>query len=146
MILQGIVARGQVRAPPTSQGSAWPEANEVVVFRDFFTAGLRFPLDLVIVDIFQLFNIYLHQMTPTSFRLNLFMWPVKTGRVVPTAEAFARVFRVHYQPKSIIVHKKEGGSGKAEPQYGFYTFAFKQTAPSPIPAYWNKWPVEWATY
>ena len=58
-------------------------------------------------------------MTPTSFvRLNLFMWLAKTGRVKPTAEAFARVFCIHYQPKSIIVTKKDGSSGDEEPQYG----------------------------
>ena len=58
-------------------------------------------------------------MTPTSFvRLNLFMWLAKTGKVAPTAEAFARVFRIHYQPKTITVHKKDGSSGKAELQYG----------------------------
>ena len=88
----------------------------MVVFRDFFTVGLRFPLDPVVVDIFQLFTIYLYQMTPTSFvRWNLFMWLAKTGRVEPTAEAFERVFRIHYQPKTIIVPKKDGSSGDAEP-------------------------------
>ena len=97
MILHGVVDRSQVRAPPPDQGSPRPEPDEVVVFRDFFTAGLRFPLDPVIVDIFRLFMVYLHQMTPTSFvRLNLFMWLAKTGRVVPTAEAFVHVFRIHY--------------------------------------------------
>ena len=110
-----------------------------MVFRDFFTVGLRFPLDPVVVDIFRLFTVYLHQMTPTSFiRLNLFMWLAKTGWVEPTAEAFARVFRIHYQPNTIIVQKKDGGSGDAEPQYGCYTFTLRQTASSPIPAYQNK--------
>ena len=86
------------------------------MIQDFFTAGLRFPLDTVIMDIFRLFTVYLHQMTPTSFvRLDLFMWLAKTGRVTPTAEAFARVFRVHYQTKSITVHKKDGSSGEEEP-------------------------------
>ena len=86
-------------------------------------------------------------MTPISFvRLNLFMWLAKTGRVAPTAEAFARVFRIHYQPKTITVHKKDGSSSYAEPQYGYYTFAFRQTAPSPIPAYRNKWPMEWTNF
>jgi len=116
MIIRGVVDRGHVRAPPPDQGSARPELDEVVVFRDFFTAGLRFPLDPVVVDIFRLFTVYLHQMTPTSFiRLHLFMWLAKTGRVAPTAEAFARVFRVHYESKSIIVHKKDGVSGEPEP-------------------------------
>ena len=88
----------------------------MVVFRDFFTVGLRFPLDPVVVDILRLFTIYLHQMTPTSFvRLNLFMWLAKTCRVEPTAEAFARVFHIHYQPKTIVVNKKDGSSGDAEP-------------------------------
>ena len=60
MIIRGVVDRSQVRAPPTDQASARPEPDEVVVFRDFFTAGLRFPLDPVIVDIFRLFTVYLH--------------------------------------------------------------------------------------
>ena len=78
------------------------------MFRDFFTAGLRFPLDPVIVDIFQLFMVYLDQMTPTSFvRLNLLMWLAKTGRVAPTTDAFTRVFRIHYQPKTIVVTNKK---------------------------------------
>jgi hypothetical protein len=103
-----------------------PEPDEVVVFRDFFTVGHCFPLDPMVVDIFQLFTVYLDQMTPTSFvRLNLLMWLAKTGRVAPTTEAFARVFRIHYQPKRITVHKKDGGSGEAEPQHGCYTFAFR---------------------
>ena len=78
-------------------------------------------------------------MTPTSFVwLNLFMWLAKTGRVAPKAEAFARVFCIHYQPKTIIVRKKDGSSGEAESQYGCYTFAFRPTASSSIPAYRNK--------
>ena len=52
MILRGFVDHGQVRAPPPDQGSARPEPDEVVVFRNFFTAGLRFPLDPVVMDIF----------------------------------------------------------------------------------------------
>ena len=116
MIINGLVDRSQVRAPPTNQASARPEPDELVVFRDFFTVGLRFPLDSVIVDIFRLFMVYLHQMTPTSFvRLNLFMWLAKTGRVEPTAEAFVRIFRIHYQPKMIVVTKKDGSSGDGEP-------------------------------
>ena len=60
MIIRGVVDRSQVRAPPPDQGSARPEPDEVVVFRDFFTAGLRFPLDPVVVDIFRFFKVYMH--------------------------------------------------------------------------------------
>ena len=41
-------------------------------------------------------------MTPNSFaRVNLFMWLSKTCRIALTLKNFARVMRVHYQPKSI---------------------------------------------
>ena len=43
----------------------------------------------------------------------------------------------------IVVTRKDGSSGDGEPQYDCYTFAFRHTAPSPIPAYRNKWPVDW---
>ena len=60
MILHGVVDHSQVRAPPPDQGSPRPEPDEVVVFRDFFIAGLRFLLNPVVVDIFRLFTVYLH--------------------------------------------------------------------------------------
>ena len=60
MILNGLVDRSKVRAPPADQASARPEPDEVVVFCDFFTAGLRFPLDPVVVDIFWQYGVYLH--------------------------------------------------------------------------------------
>ena len=69
---RGFVSADDVRAPPTGEIVAHPRNDEVVVFRYLFTAGLRMPLDPVVVDIFCLFKVYLHQMTPTSIvRLNL---------------------------------------------------------------------------
>ena len=32
------------------------------------------------------------------------------------------------------------------PQYGCYTFAFQQTAPSPVGASKNKWPGDWSSF
>ena len=84
-------------------------------------------------------------MTPTSFvRLNLYMWLAKTGKVPPSAKGFVWAFSCHYQPKSIMVHSREGGCAEAEPQYGCYTFAFKTTVLSLVVAYWNKWLGDWA--
>ena len=40
-----------------------PKEDEVVVFRSFLKAGLRFPLHKMIVFVFKRFNIYLHQLT-----------------------------------------------------------------------------------
>jgi hypothetical protein len=41
-----------------------PENDEVVVYRSFFKAGLRFPLHEMIGDVLKNFEIYLHQLTP----------------------------------------------------------------------------------
>jgi hypothetical protein len=38
------------------------EANEVVVFRSFMKAGLRFPLHKMLVEVLKTFEIYLHQL------------------------------------------------------------------------------------
>ena len=69
---RGFVSTDDVRAPLTGETLAHPRNDEVVVFCDLFTAGLRMPLDPVVVDIFRLFKVYLHQMTPTLIvRMNL---------------------------------------------------------------------------
>ena len=144
---RGFVSADDVRAPPTGETVAHPRNDEVVVFRDLFTAGLQMPLDPVVVDIFCLFKVYLHQMTPTSIvRLNLYMWLAKTCRLSPSAEGFARAFRVHYQPKKISMESTGGAEISAIPQYGCYTFSFHKNLPSPVPARKNKWTNDWSSY
>ena len=105
------------------------------------------PLDPVVVDIFRLFKVFLHQMTPTSIvRLNLYMWLAKTCRFSPSAEGFACAFRVHYQPKKISVQTTGGTEISAVPQYGRYTFAFHKNLPSPVTASKNKWAYNWSSH
>jgi hypothetical protein len=49
--------------------------NEVVVFKSFFRAGLLFPLNEMIGEVLNNFEIYLHQLTPNAIvRLNVFIW------------------------------------------------------------------------
>jgi hypothetical protein len=57
---------GTGRAPLDEQ-TPTPEADEVVVFRDFFTCGLRFPCNLVLPAILDAFSVKIHQLSPTSF-------------------------------------------------------------------------------
>jgi hypothetical protein len=40
-----------------------PEENEVVIFRSFFKAGLRFPLSKFVVEVLKTYIIFLHQIT-----------------------------------------------------------------------------------
>jgi len=136
---RGILEVGFAQVPPLRETLAKPHPDKVVVFRDFFATGLCFPLDAAVVEIFTLFGIFLHQMTPTSFlRLSLYMWLTKTCKLKPSPVGFACLFRCHYQPKVVVVPNGDETS-EAEPQFGVYTFAFRSTVPSPMVAYRNKW-------
>jgi hypothetical protein len=56
-----------------------PEKNEVVVFKSFFKAGLRFPLNEMIADVLKKFGIYLHQLTPNAIvRLSVYIWALRS--------------------------------------------------------------------
>jgi hypothetical protein len=50
------------------------EENEVVIFRSFFKAGLRFPLSKFVVEVLKTFQIFLHQITPEAIiRMGIFV-------------------------------------------------------------------------
>jgi hypothetical protein len=52
-----------------------PKDDEVVVFESFFRAGLRFPLNEMIGEVLDNYEIFLHQLTPDAIvRLNIFIW------------------------------------------------------------------------
>jgi hypothetical protein len=42
------------------------EENEVVIFRSFFKARLRFPLSKFVVEVWKTYQIFLHQLTPEA--------------------------------------------------------------------------------
>jgi len=78
---RGVLSLGLGRVPPKTDIYAKPREDQVVVFKDFFLGGLRFPLDPAVIDIFVRYGVYLHHMTPNSFsRVSLFMWLSKTSR------------------------------------------------------------------
>jgi hypothetical protein len=43
-----------------------PEEDEVVVFKSFMKAGLHFPLHKMLVEMLNIFEIYLYQLTPEA--------------------------------------------------------------------------------
>jgi hypothetical protein len=52
-----------------------PKNDEVVVFTSFFRAGLRFPLNEMIGEVLDNYEIYLHQLTPNAIvRFSVFIW------------------------------------------------------------------------
>jgi hypothetical protein len=56
-----------------------PGKDEVVVFKSFSKAGLRFPLNKIIADVLNKFGIYLHQLTPNAIvRLSVYIWALRS--------------------------------------------------------------------
>jgi hypothetical protein len=75
--------------------------DEIVVFKSFFKAGLRLPLNEMIGEVLKNFEIYLHQLTPNAIvRLSVFIWALRSQGMSPDVEAFCRVHELHYQTKA----------------------------------------------
>jgi hypothetical protein len=71
-----------------------PEENEVVVYRSFMKAGLRFPLSKFLVEVLKIFQIFLHQITPEAIiRMGLFVWAVRSQGLEPSAKCFLQYAR-----------------------------------------------------
>jgi hypothetical protein len=99
----GFFPSGTGRAPLDEQTPA-PEDGEVVVFRDFFTCGLRFPCDPILPVILDAFSVKIHQLSPTSFlEMSKFIWIMKTFRRNLSVNAFARFFELIIVPDVIKV-------------------------------------------
>jgi hypothetical protein len=71
------------------------EANEVVVFQDFFTCGLRSPYDPILPSILERFSVKIHQLSPNSLlELSKFFWIMKTFKCTFSADIFVRLFEL----------------------------------------------------
>jgi hypothetical protein len=113
-----------------------PKDDEVVVFKSFFRAGLRFPLYDVIVEVLKNFEIYLHQLTPNAIvRLSVYIWAPRSQGMSPNAEAFCRVHELHYQTKA----RADG----LHENFGCYNFAYKNDMKALVLSYRTKWPTGW---
>jgi hypothetical protein len=108
-----------------------PEKDEVVVFISFFRAGLRFPLNEMIGEVLENFEVYLHQLTPNAIvKLSVFIRALRSQGVDPNAEAFCRVHELHYRTKA-----REDGLHK---NFGCYNFAYRKDMKIPVVSYRTK--------
>jgi hypothetical protein len=113
-----------------------PENDEVVVFKSFFKAGLRFPLHGMIADVLENFEIYLHQLTPIAIvRLSVYIWALQSQAVEPLAEAFCQVHELHYQTKA--------REDELHENFSCYNFAYRKDMKTPVVSYRTKWPTGW---
>jgi hypothetical protein len=77
-----------------------PEENEVVIFRSFFKAGLRFLLSRFVVEVLKTYQIFLHQITPEAvIRMGIFVWAVRSQGIEPSARCFCSMHELSYETK-----------------------------------------------
>jgi hypothetical protein len=113
-----------------------PKDDEVVIFKSFFRAGLRFPLHEMIGEVLDNYEIYLHQLTPNAIvRLSVFIWALQSQGMDPNDEAFCRMHELHYQTKA-----REDGLHE---NFGCYNFAYRKDMMAPVLSYRTKWPTYW---
>ena len=78
-----------------------PEENEVVIYRSFFKAGLRFPLSKFVVEVLKIYQIYLHQITPEAIiRMGIFVWTIRSQGLEPSAKCFCSMHELLYETKA----------------------------------------------
>jgi hypothetical protein len=111
-----------------------PEGDEVVVFRSFMKAGLRFLLHKLLVKVLKKFEIYLHQVTPEALiRVRVFIWAMRSQGLEPDARCFCNIHELSYQTKAT---EKE----QYHNNFGCYSFVPRSEANYPVPTFQKKWP------
>jgi hypothetical protein len=79
-----------------------PEEDEVVIYRSFFKAGLRFPLSRFVVKVLKIYQIYLHQITPEAIiRMGIFVWAVRSHGLEPSVKCFCSMHELVYETKAM---------------------------------------------
>jgi hypothetical protein len=110
------------------------EENEVVVYKSFLKAGLRFPLSRFLVEVLKIFQIFLHQLTPEAIiRMGLFVWAVRSQGLEPSVKCFCSMHELLYETKA---------TGKEQYHNNFvcYGFIARSNANYPIPTFRKRWP------
>jgi hypothetical protein len=125
-----VRARGEDTVP-------LPESNEVVVFRSFMKARLRFPLHKMLVDVLKTFEIYLHQITPEALiKVGVFIWAMRSQGLEPDARCFRNIHELSYETKAT---RKE----QYHNNFGCYSFMPRSEVNYPVPTFRKRWPGSW---
>jgi hypothetical protein len=114
-----------------------PEENEVVVYRSFLKAGLRFPLSKFVVEVLNIFQIFLYQITPEAIiRMGMFVWAVRSQGLEPSAKCFCIMHELLYETKATDKEQYHNN-------FGYYGFIARSNASYPVPTYRKRWHGAW---
>jgi hypothetical protein len=118
-----------VRADIGDMNVPIPEENEVVIYRSFFKAGLRFPLSRFVVEVLKIYQIFLHQITPEAIiRMGIFVWAVRSHGLEPSAKCFCSMHEVSYETKP-------WGKEQYYNNFGCYSFVAHSGSSCPVPTF-----------
>ena len=110
------------------------EVDEVVVYRSFMKAGLRFPLSRFLVEVLKTFEMYLHQITPEAIiRMGIFIWAVRSQGLEPSAKCFCNMHELSYETKAT---RKE----QYHNNFGCYGFVSRFDVSYLVSTFWKRWP------
>jgi hypothetical protein len=111
-----------------------PEADEVVVYRSFMKAGLRFPLDNVLVEVLKTFEVYLHQLIPEAIiRIGVYIWTMRSQGQEPNVKCFCNLHELTYETEAI-------GKEQYHNNFGCYGFVTCSEVSNPVPTFRKRWP------
>jgi hypothetical protein len=114
-----------------------PEENEVVIYRSFFKAGLRFPLSKFVVEVLKIFQIFLHHITLEAImRMGIFVWAVRSQGLEPSAKCFCSMHELLYEMKAT-------GKEQYHNNFGCYGFIARPNASHLVPTFRKRWPGAW---
>jgi hypothetical protein len=126
-----------VRADNGDKTSPAPEENEVVIFRSFFKAGLRFSLSSFVVEVLKIYQVYLHQITPEAIiRMGIFVWAMRSQGLEPNAKSFCSIHELLYETKP-------WGKEQYHNNFGCYSFVARSGSSCPVPTFQKRWPGDW---
>jgi hypothetical protein len=126
-----------VRADNGDRTIPVPEEHEVVIYRSFFKAGLRFPLSKFVVKVLKIYEIFLHQITPEAIiRMGIFVWAVRSQGLEPSAKCFCSMHELCYETKP-------WGKEQYHNNFGCYSFVARSGSSCPVPTFRKRWPRDW---
>jgi hypothetical protein len=100
-----------------------PEENEVVIYRSFFKARLRFPLSKFVVEVLKIYHIFLHQITPEAImRMGIFVWAIRSQGLEPSVKCFCSMHELLYETMAT-------GKEQYHNNFGCYGFIARRKPP-----------------
>lgn len=131
--------------PPGHEIMPRPKPYEAVLLRDFFIAGLRFPLEPFVSAVLDHFGVQLHQLTPNAIScLSVFAMAMKMTRSELLVDIFVCFYKIQ-QCRNKIQNPETNEEFYSD--FGAYIFVPKKLADGEgmVPTYRNKWP-QWAQH